>query len=383
MKEKKEQTVNKTSNKKIILVGIAMFFIGAIGLYLLIYFFPDPFMKTITEEREVRNVTVTDTGIADAVEKIYDAVVVVKTYRDGSLYATGTGFVYKEDGDTAYILTNNHVIEDGDEIYVEFTDGSNVITTVEGADVYSDIAVLSLSSEHVTTVAQIGSSEDARVGDTVFTVGAPIDSSTYSGTVTRGILSGKNRLVSVSTTNNSTSDMMMSVLQTDAAINSGNSGGPLANANGEVIGITSLKLSSGSSTSASIEGMGFAIPIEDAIDKAEDIINGEVTDYPYLGVSMLDFADAYFSQYYSLIRQSNLDGGVIVTDVVEDSPAANGGIRANDIITAMDGEEVPSVAYLRYYLYQHNVGDTVTFTVYRNGDTRDIEVTLGTNRQTT
>lgn len=170
----------------------------------------------------------------------------------------------------------------------------------------------------------------------------------------------------------------MKTIQTDAAINSGNSGGPLCNANGEVIGITSLKL-----VNDGIEGMGFAIPIEDAIDKAEDIINGEVTDYPYLGVSMLDFADAYFSQYYSLIRQSNLDGGVIVTDVVEDSPAANGGIRANDIITAMDGEEVPSVAYLRYYLYQHNVGDTVTFTVYRNGDTRDIEVTLGTNRQTT
>ena len=375
MKEKKEQTVNKTSNKKIILVGIAMFFIGAIGLYLLIYFFPDPFMKTITEEREVRNVTVTDTGIADAVEKIYDAVVVVKTYRDGSLYATGTGFVYKEDGDTAYILTNNHVIEDGDEIYVEFTDGSNVITTVEGADVYSDIAVLSLSSEHVTTVAEIGSSEDARVGDTVFTVGAPIDSSTYSGTVTRGILSGKNRLVSVSTTNNSTSDMMMSVLQTDAAINSGNSGGPLANANGEVIGITSLKLSSSSSTSASIEGMGFAIPIETALNYAEKLEQGETIVRPQLGITMSNLSDAIY-RHYSELRNIDIDSGVYVEEVSSGSPAEKGGLKVGDIIISADGEDVPNLAYLRYLLYNHDVGDTMSLTVYRNGDKVDLTITL-------
>ena len=375
MKEKKEQTVNKTSNKKIILVGIAMFFIGAIGLYLLIYFFPDPFMKTIMEEREVRNVTVTDTGIADAVEKIYDAVVVVKTYRDGSLYATGTGFVYKEDGDTANILTNNHVIEDGDEIYVEFTDGSNVITTVEGADVYSDIAVLSLSSEHVTTVAQIGSSEDARVGDTVFTVGAPIDSSTYSGTVTRGILSGKNRLVSVSTTNNSTSDMMMSVLQTDAAINSGNSGGPLANANGEVIGITSLKLSSGSSTSASIEGMGFAIPIETALNYAEKLEQGETIVRPQLGITMSNLSDAIY-RHYSELRNIDIDSGVYVEEVSSGSPAEKGGLKVGDIIISADGEDVPNLAYLRYLLYNHDVGDTMSLTVYRNGDKVDLTITL-------
>ena len=375
MKEKKEQTVNKTSNKKIILVGIAMFFIGAIGLYLLIYFFPDPFMKTIMEEREVRNVTVTDTGIADAVEKIYDAVVVVKTYRDGSLYATGTGFVYKEDGDTAYILTNNHVIEDGDEIYVEFTDGSNVITTVEGADVYSDIAVLSLSSEHVTTVAQIGSSEDARVGDTVFTVGAPIDSSTYSGTVTRGILSGKNRLVSVSTTNNSTSDMMMSVVQTDAAINSGNSGGPLANANGEVIGITSLKLSSGSSTSASIEGMGFAIPIETALNYAEKLEQGETIVRPQLGITMSNLSDAIY-RHYSELRNIDIDSGVYVEEVSSGSPAEKGGLKVGDIIISADGEDVPNLAYLRYLLYNHDVGDTMSLTVYRNGDKVDLTITL-------
>lgn len=375
MKKNSEQLVKKTSNKKIIIVGIVMFFVGAIGLYLLIYFFPEPFVKTITEQTEVRNVTVTDTGIADAVDKLYDAVVVVKTYVDGQLYATGTGFVYKEDGDTAYILTNNHVIEGGDEIYVEFTDGSNVITTVEGSDSYSDIAVLSVDSSYVTTVAQIGSSEEARVGDTVFTVGAPIDSSTYSGTVTRGIVSGKNRLVSVSSSNSGTSDMMMSVLQTDAAINSGNSGGPLANANGEVIGITSLKLSSGSTTSASIEGMGFAIPIETALDYTEKLERGETIERPQLGISMRNLSDAMYYHYQEL-RNIDIDAGVYVEEVTSGSPAADAGIRVGDIIISADGEDVDNLAYLRYLLYTHDVGDTMELTIYRNGDEVNLTVTL-------
>ena len=375
MKKNSEQLVKKTSNKKIIIVGIVMFFVGAIGLYLLIYFFPEPFVKTITEQTEVRNVTVTDTGIADAGDKLYDAVVVVKTYVDGQLYATGTGFVYKEDGDTAYILTNNHVIEGGDEIYVEFTDGSNVITTVEGSDSYSDIAVLSVDSSYVTTVAQIGSSEEARVGDTVFTVGAPIDSSTYSGTVTRGIVSGKNRLVSVSSSNSGTSDMMMSVLQTDAAINSGNSGGPLANANGEVIGITSLKLSSGSTTSASIEGMGFAIPIETALDYAEKLERGETIERPQLGISMRNLSDAMYYHYQEL-RNIDIDAGVYVEEVTSGSPAADAGIRVGDIIISADGEDVDNLAYLRYLLYTHDVGDTMELTIYRNGDEVNLTVTL-------
>ncbi len=359
---------NKNNWSKKIISYIVVFFVGCIIMYAIIYFFPVTLTESVT--REERNVTINDTGIAEAVAKVYDAVVVVSTYSDDTYVASGTGFVFRHDGDTYYLLTNYHVIEDGNHVTVTFTDGSIVETEIIGFDEYQDIAVLAIESDEEYTVAEIGNNDETRIGDTTFAVGAPLDSA-YSWTVTRGIVSGKDRLVEVS-------DYIMKTIQTDAAINSGNSGGPLCNANGEVIGITSLKL-----VNDGIEGMGFAIPIEDAIDKAEDIINGEVTDYPYLGVSMLDFADAYFSQYYSLIRQSNLDGGVIVTDVVEDSPAANGGIRANDIITAMDGEEVPSVAYLRYYLYQHNVGDTVTFTVYRNGDTRDIEVTLGTNRQTT
>ena len=365
---------NTNQNGKLFLVGIIMFFVGAIGLYALMYFFPEPFVKTITEE--VKNVNITDTGIADAVEKVYDAVVVVKTYQKNQLYSTGTGFVYKKDDNTAYILTNNHVIESGDAIYVVFNDGRQVETQVEGKDIYSDIAVLSLSADEVTTVAKMGSSEDARIGDTVFTVGAPIDSDAYSGTVTRGILSGKNRLVGVSTQNSNVSDIMMSVLQTDAAINSGNSGGPLVNANGEVIGITSLKLSSsGSMSTASIEGMGFAIPIETALSYAEKLEKGKTIERPSLGITMLNLADA-MSYYFPNLNRIGVDYGVYVDSVSAGSPAEKGGIKAGDVIVEVDEKEVTNLAYLRYLLYNHSVGDTMKVKVYRDGDYKDLTITL-------
>ena len=369
---KKEKNTSQTG--KLFLVGVVMFFVGAIGLYALMYFFPEPFVKTITEE--VKNVNITDTGIADAVEKIYDAVVVVKTYQKNQLYATGTGFVYKKDDNTAYILTNNHVIESGDAIYVVFNDGRQFETHVEGKDIYSDIAVLSLNADEVSTVAKMGSSEDARIGDTVFTVGAPIDSDAYSGTVTRGILSGKNRLFGVSTQNSNVSDIMMSVLQTDAAINSGNSGGPLVNANGEVIGITSLKLSSsGSLSTASIEGMGFAIPIETALSYAEKLEKGATIERPSLGISMTNLADA-ISYHFPSLNGLDVDYGVYVESVVDNSPADKGGIKAGDVITEVGGKEVTNLAYLRYLLYNHSVGDTMKVKVYRDGDYKELNITL-------
>ncbi len=363
-----DENLNKKATKNI-MSYIIVFLVGCLIMYAVVYFFP----ITVTEEltKEVRDVTINDTGIAEAVQKVYDAVVVVSTYREGSYIASGTGFVYRQDGDTYYLLTNYHVIENGDNVTVTFTNETVVETEIVGYDEYSDIAVLAIKSDEDLVVAELGDNSLSRVGDTAFAVGAPLDSA-YSWTVTRGIISGKDRFVEVDS--NST---VMKVMQTDAAINSGNSGGPLCNANGEVIGITSLKL-----VSSGVEGMGFAIPIEDAVEKAEQIIDGEVISYPYIGISMTDFASAYYTQYYSLIRKSGLENGVIVISVENDSPAAEGGMKANDIITAIDGEEVTNVAYLKYYLYQHKAGDTVTITVYRDGDTHDLKITLGSDGQT-
>lgn len=345
-------------------------FLGAGVFFGWMYFSPDSFRKVITETVETRNVNITDTGIAEAVEKVYDAVVVVKSYKNKELYSTGTGFVYEMDGGKAHILTNHHVIDAGDDIYVQFTDGNTEKVEVLGSDKYADIAVLSIESNDSVKVASMGSSEDIRIGDTVFAVGAPLDASTYSGTVTRGIISGKNRLVSVSLGQSSTSDWVMSVLQTDAAINSGNSGGPLSNGNGEVIGITSLKL-----VNSGVEGMGFAIPIETAMEYARKIVQGDKIERPYLGVKMANLSDAQYALYPRL-NNISISQGVYISSVEDGSPAAHAGIQAGDIITKMDGEEVPTLAYLRYLLYQHDIGDEVDVVVYRNGEEKTITIKL-------
>ena len=166
--------------------------------------------------------------------------------------------------------------------------------------------------------------------------------------------------------------MVVNTLQTDAAINNGNSGGPLANSNGEVIGITSIKLAS-----STIEGMGFAIPIETALEYAEQLINGEEVERPYLGIYMLDVTDAYYSrEYYDIIREANVTSGVIVTDFENNSPAKEAGLEVGDIIIRVDGNDISSNDYLRYYLYKHSVGEEMTLTVLRNGREIDIDVML-------
>lgn len=361
----------KGENFKRFLMCFVSALIGAGAVMLCINFYPDLFSKVVTETIETKNVSITDNGIAEAVDKIYDAVVVVKTYKNKELYSTGTGFVYEINGKTAHILTNNHVIESGDDVYVQFTDGNSVKVEIVGNDKYADIAVLKMEANDSVKVASLGSSESLRIGDTVFAVGAPLDASTYSGTVTRGIISGKNRLVSVSLTNSNSTDWVMSVLQTDAAINSGNSGGPLANANGEVIGITSLKL-----VNSGVEGMGFAIPIETAMEYAKKIVNGEEIQRPYLGVSMYNLSDAKYR--VPGLNKIPISQGVYVQNVESGSPSDAAGIKAGDIITKINNEEVPTYAYLRYLLYQHDVGDEITVTIYRDGkeENKTIKLTV-------
>ncbi len=353
---------NKNVRNAVILMVV--FFLGAISMFALVRFSPVSVTENIM--KTVKDVTVTDTGIADAVSKVYDTVVTVETYRKDKLYATGTGFVYKNEGGKGFILTNNHVIENGDKIKVVFTNNNTVDAHVVGSDKYADIAVLTVDSSNVLSVAQIGNNTNSRLGDTVFAVGAPIDSSAYSWSVTRGILSGKDRMVEVSLNgNNSVSDWVMNVLQTDAAINSGNSGGPLSNSNGEVIGITSMKLAS-----SSIEGMGFAITIEDALDWARRIENGESIVRPYLGISMYNLADI-------LIRvEAPISSGVYIDKVEDGSPAAEAGFKTGDIIVKMGDAEIKSIAFLKYQLYKYNVGDSVKVSYYRGSELKETTIKL-------
>ena len=358
----------KDNNRLVVIVcSIIALFVGAAGMYLLFHFFPNTAVTNINKSQ--KEVTVTDAGISAAVDKIYDSVVVVQTYKNKQQIASGTGFVYKSEDGKAYILTNNHVISSGDEAYVVFTNNNQVKTTIVGSDEYADIAVLQVESSDIIAVAELGKSEDTKIGDTVFAVGAPLDNA-YSWTVTRGILSGKDRMVEVSLSNNSSADWIMKVMQTDAAINSGNSGGPLANSNGEVIGITSLKL-----VSSGVEGMGFAIPIEDALDYADQIVSGKSSVKPLLGVSMINSSDIY-ALYANGFDINTKQSGVVVASVVENSAADKAGIKKGDVITKIEDNEVTSIATLRYYLYKHNVGDTITVTFLRDGKEKTEKVKL-------
>lgn len=353
-----------------IVSSVVAFFVGVIGTYLVVVNF-NPTTENVI--KNIKSVEVVDNSIADAVEKVYDAVVVIEAYNNDTLKSTGTGFVYKKTGGKGYIMTNNHVVDDANNVKIIYSNGTTTTADILGKETYSDIAVLTVKDDTVLSVVSLGDSTKMRLGDTVFTIGSPLGSE-YSGTVTRGILSNKDRLVAVSLTSGSTSDWIMKVLQTDAAINPGNSGGPLLNINGEVIGINSLKL-----VENEIEGMGFAIPIEDAIYYAEILEKGEKISRPYMGIGMLDISNPYSLRYYGINIDSSVTSGVVITEVEKNSPAYKAGLQKGDVIYQINDEDVNSIAEFRYVLYKSRPGDMITLKYYRGADKKSVNVKLVKN----
>ena len=321
-----------------------------------------------TIEKTVQQVNITESDSLEmAIEKVYDAVVVIEGYSRGRLASSGSGFVYKTDDNYGYILTNNHVVEDCTSVKIVNTEGMEIDATVLGTDVYLDIAVLRVSKESVLAVSTLGNSADVAIGDTVFTVGAP-SGREYMGTVTKGIISGLNREVTVSLSNGY---YIMSVLQTDAAINPGNSGGPLVNINGEVIGINSLKL-----VEDEIEGMGFAIPIEEAQIYLERLEKSEEIKRPTIGLELIDIGSSYQQSYYQIKIDSSIKNGAVIVSVVPNSPASVAGFQKGDVIVSVNGVKVIDVTHFRYLLHKNEIGDTITVTYNRNGLEKTVDVLL-------
>ena len=312
--------------------------------------------------------------ISESVDKVYDAVVVVEGYSNKQLASTGTGFVYKKSDGKAYIMTNHHVVANCDSVKVLFTNGDETETKLVGSDAYSDIAVLSVKDTTKIKAATMGDSEKSKEGDTVFTVGSP-EGADYAGTVTKGILSGKDRMVAVALSNSTTSDYYMNVLQTDAAINPGNSGGPICNINGEVIGITNMKL-----VDDSVEGMGFAIPIKDALNYASSLEKNGKISRPYIGISMLDLTNSFYLWQAGIIVPDNVKAGVAIYTVENNSPAAKAGLKKGDIITKINENKVENLAEFRYQLYKSSPNDKVKITYIRDGKEQTATITLGENR---
>ena len=371
--QEKKKTDNVNIGTIIIVIVLLSLVSGLLGATLV--------LKSIGEGATTNNGVTTSTlalnepnSISTAVSKIYDAVVVVEAYQKEELASTGTGFVYKKNNGKAYIMTNNHVVANSDKVKVLFTSGEEVETTLVGTDVYSDIAVLTVKDTDKIVSSTLGNSSKSKVGDTVFTVGSP-EGSDYAGTVTKGILSGKDRLVAVALSNTQTSDYYMNVLQTDAAINPGNSGGPICNINGEVIGITNMKL-----VDNSVEGMGFAIPIEDAIEYAKTIEETGKVARPYIGISMLDITNGYYLWQAGILLPDNVKEGVAVYKVEANSPASSAGLQKGDIITKIDNNKTSSIAKFRYELYKHKPNEEITITYIRNNKEEQVKVKLQENK---
>lgn len=365
---------NKTDSFKIVFLIISSFLIGGITMLALIRFTPlindiiGSGNSTIITKDETK--VYEKTSLSSSVKKIYDAVVVIQIYTNDTLSGSGTGFIYKVDEKYGYILTNEHVISKSSDIRVVLTTDEEVEAKALGKDEYLDLAVLRIDKKYVKLVANIGSSEEMNLGDTVFTVGSPLGYN-YRGSVTSGVLSGKDRMVSIAVTTNN-SDWVMRVLQIDASINPGNSGGPLLNVNGEVIGICSMKL-----VDDNIEGMGFAIPIEYAMSHVDSLEKGKKIKWPLLGINMVNVSDTSSLAKYDIKIDSKITEGVAIVGIVEGTGAANSDLKKGDIIIKLNDTKVPDIAYLRYELYQYQSGDTIEITYLRNGKERKTKIKLG------
>ena len=344
------------------------------------------------------NETVTDVAVnittdtTAAVEKVQDAVVSIINMQAGNTNmfgfdlpqnssdttngtletsSEGSGVIYKIEGDLAYIVTNNHVIDGADELEILMKDGTKKVATVVGSDIWTDLAVLTIPAENVTAVASFGDSDTVNVGEPAIAIGSPLGTE-FATSVTQGIISAKNRSVSTDVDSDGIIDWDVTALQTDAAINPGNSGGALINIAGQVIGINSMKISD-----SNVEGMGFAIPSNDVLTIINELEqNGEIVR-PILGVSMLDLSQISAAQQSSVLAlPEDVTAGVVIAEVQALSAAELGGLEQYDVITEMNGEPVTSIVDLRKILYALEVGTDVEISYYRAGTLQSTTVTL-------
>lgn len=318
------------------------------------------------KERQYKELIVKDNGMANSVARAYDATVMVINVQKDKIVGNGSGFVYKKDKKYAYILTNQHVIDGSDKVIIKTT-LEEVEAKVLGGDKFLDLAVLRIPETAASQTIKFGKSEDLRIGDPIFTIGTPVGGEFFNS-VTSGILSGYNREITVSV--ETKNDFMMNVIQTDASINPGNSGGPLLNNKGEVIGINSLKL-----VDNQVEGMGFAIKIEDARSHLEELEQGKIIKRPVLGVAVMN-AEDYEHALEAGIKIPKGISGAAVIEIDKNSGASKAGLKKGDVITHIEDEEITNFSILKYILYKYKPGDKINLTINRMDKIINIKITL-------
>ena len=376
----------------IILIG---FLSGALGSFVTLQLY----QKQGNQATNNNSGTVTQTSYKNensttqAVNKVKDAVVSIITYSSSSsrqssvfngdetnsdsdnqqIASEGSGVIYKKDDKDAYLVTNTHVINGASKVDIRLADGTKVPGEIVGSDTFSDIAVVKISSEKVTTVAEFGDSSQLSVGETAIAIGSPLGSE-YANTVTQGIISSLNRNVSLKSEDGQA--ISTKAIQTDTAINPGNSGGPLVNIQGQVIGITSSKIASNGGTS--VEGLGFAIPSNDVQNIIKQLESDGKVTRPALGIQMVNLSNVGANDLRKLNIPSGLTSGVVVRSVQSNMPA-NGHLQKYDVITKVDDKEIASSTDLQHALYNHAIGDTIKITYYRNGKEETTSIKLDKN----
>lgn len=273
----------------------------------------------------------------------------------------GSGVIYKKAGGSAYVVTNNHVVSGSSALKVIMSNGKEVSANIVGTDATTDLAVLKISAAGVKSVASFGNSNDISAGQDVLAVGSPMGSE-YANTVTKGIISAKKRTIKANSNSPATT-----VIQTDAAINSGNSGGPLINMAGQVIGINSMKLASNGEGS-SVEGMGFSIPSNEVVKVINQLVaNGKISR-PSLGVGVIDLSSVSKEQQSSVLKlPGSVTKGAVVMQVTGGSAADQAGIKKYDVIVKIGDHNVNGGGSLKTYLYKYKVGQSVKITFYHDG----------------
>ena len=380
-----------TVSKKILLLFVVLivgFIGGSLGNYAT-SLINSKLLKTTTHPNSSSNTTIktsykNSTDISEAVKKIQNAVVSVITYANSStsilndessenesqIASEGSGVIYKKDGKSAYLVTNTHVLNGSTNVDILLTDGTKVPGEVVGSDVFSDISVVKISSEKVTDVAEFGDSGSLTVGETAIAIGSPLGTE-YANSVTQGIISSLGRNVTLQSENGE--NISTTALQTDAAINPGNSGGPLINIQGQVIGITSSKISTNGQTS--VEGMGFAIPSNDVVNIINQLEKNGTVTRPALGIQMMDLSNLTTSDFSKLNLPASVKSGILVRSVQQGMPA-DGKLQKNDVITKVDNTDVESTSDLQSALYKHSIGDEVEITYYRDGKSQTVKIKL-------
>ena len=332
-----------------------------------------------------------ETSVTEAVSTVQDAVVSVIGYEQNSgtidslfgsqnssgdltVSSEGSGVVYKKEGDYAYLVTNTHVIAGAQQIDIQLSSGEKVEGELVGSDTYSDIAVIKIDASKVTTVAEFADSDTIKVGETAIAIGSPLGA-VYANSVTQGIVSSLSR--TVTTQSEDGQIISINAIQTDTAINPGNSGGPLINIQGQVIGITSSKITFVDARSnVSVEGMGFAIPSNDAIAIINQLEESGKVIRPALGVQMIDLARLSSSQLQTAgLEDSDLTSGVLIISTQAGLPA-DGKLERYDVITAIDGETIETTSDLQSALYKHSIGDSIEVTYYRDGQEKTVTIEL-------